>query len=100
MYSIFIQTSTPCIVDKTTPLYLLGEPASLLVVTYPHPLLSLVFQQLPHPLAFTPLILSHLACPNYIVYVENINNLDRLHLGQLLLTPKEGETRTIGYSKR
>jgi hypothetical protein len=33
-----------------TPLYLLGEPASLLVVTNTHPPLSLVCQQLPHPL--------------------------------------------------
>jgi hypothetical protein len=39
---------------------LLGEPASLLVVTNTHPSLSLVCQQLPHPLAFTPLTLSHL----------------------------------------
>jgi hypothetical protein len=50
---------TPCIVDKTTSLYFLGEPASLLVVMNTHPPLFLVCQQLPHPLAFTPLTLSH-----------------------------------------
>jgi hypothetical protein len=41
MYSISVQL-TLCIVDKTTPLYFLGEPASLLMVTNAHPLLSLV----------------------------------------------------------
>ncbi len=45
----FPSKSTPCIIDKTTPLYFLGEPASLLVVTNSHPPLSLVCQQLPHP---------------------------------------------------
>ncbi len=49
---------TPC-TSKVTPLYLLGEPASLLVVTNPHPPSSLVCQQLSHPLALTPLTLSH-----------------------------------------
>jgi hypothetical protein len=50
---------TPGIINKTTPLYLLGEPASLLVVTNTHPPLSLVCQQLPHPFAFAPFTLSH-----------------------------------------
>ncbi len=45
--------------NKATPLYLLREPASLLVVTNTHPPLSLVYRQLSHPLAFTPLTLSH-----------------------------------------
>jgi hypothetical protein len=34
--------------------YLLGKPASLLVVANTHPLLSLVCQQLPHPLLVLP----------------------------------------------
>jgi hypothetical protein len=50
---------TPHVGNKTTPLYLLGEPASLLVVTNTHPPLFLVCQQLPHPFAFAPLTLSH-----------------------------------------
>jgi hypothetical protein len=54
----FPSNPTPCIIDKTTPLYLLKEPASLLVVTNTHPL-SLVCQQLPHPLAFASFTLSH-----------------------------------------
>jgi hypothetical protein len=45
--------------QQVTPFYLLREPASLLVVTNTHPPLSLVCQQLLHPLAFTPLTLSH-----------------------------------------
>ncbi len=49
---------TPC-ANKITLLNLLGEPASLLVVTNLHPPLSLVCQQLSHPFAFTPLTLSH-----------------------------------------
>jgi hypothetical protein len=44
--------------NKTTPLFLLGEPASLLVVTNTHPPLSLVRQQL-LTLCFAPLTLSH-----------------------------------------
>ncbi len=55
----FPPNPTPCITDKTTPLYLLGEPASLLVATNTHPPLSLVCQQLPHPLALASLALSH-----------------------------------------
>jgi hypothetical protein len=35
-------------------MYLLGEPASLLVMTNTHPPLSLVCQQLPHPLLALP----------------------------------------------
>jgi hypothetical protein len=46
---------TPCIDNKTTLLCLLGEQASLLVVTNTYPPMSLVYQQLPHPLAFLPL---------------------------------------------
>jgi hypothetical protein len=55
----FPSEPTPCIDTITTPLYLLGELASLLVVTNTHPPWSQVCQQLPHPLAFTPLTLSH-----------------------------------------
>ncbi len=58
MYNNRQRKITPC-TNKVTPLYLLGEPASLLVVTNPHPPLSLVCQQLSHLLAFTPLTLSH-----------------------------------------
>jgi hypothetical protein len=81
MYSIFIQV-IPCIVDKTTPLDLLGEPASLVVVTNTHPPLSLFCQELSHPLAFTP---SHPFTPpssNYIIYTDDINNLGRPRPGQ------------------
>ncbi len=39
--------------ERPRIMYLLGEPASFLVVTNSHPPLSLVCQQLPHPLAFT-----------------------------------------------
>ncbi len=72
MYSIS-PNSTPCIINKRTLLYLLGEPASLLVVTNTHPSLSLVCQELPHP--FTP------HSSNYIIYIDDINNLGRPHLG-------------------
>jgi hypothetical protein len=58
-HTAFPPNPTPCIIDKTTPLYLLGEQVSLLVVMNTHPPLSLVCQQLPHPLAFAPLTLSH-----------------------------------------
>ncbi len=44
---------TPCFPPPRV--YLLGEPTSLLVVANTHPPLSLVCQQLPHPLlAFPP----------------------------------------------
>jgi hypothetical protein len=62
--------------------YLLGEPASLLVVTKTHPPLSLVRQQLLHPLGFCP---SHPFTPhssNYIIYIHRINNLGCLRPGQ------------------
>jgi hypothetical protein len=55
----FPSNATPCIIDQTTLLYLLGEPASFLLVTNTHPPLSLVCQQLPNPLAFAPLTLSY-----------------------------------------
>jgi hypothetical protein len=44
---------TPCF--PPTRLHLLGEPTSLLVVANAHPPLSLVCQQLPHPLPALPL---------------------------------------------
>jgi hypothetical protein len=43
---------TPCF--PSTHVYLLGEPASLLVVANTHPPLSLVCQQLPHSLLALP----------------------------------------------
>jgi hypothetical protein len=43
---------TPC--SLLPRVYLLKEPASLLVVANTHPLLSLVCQQLPHPLLVLP----------------------------------------------
>ncbi len=49
----FSPNPTPHIINRTTPLFLLGEPASLLMVTNTHPPLSLVCQQLPHPLLYT-----------------------------------------------
>jgi hypothetical protein len=60
-------------VNKITPLYLLGEPACLLMVTNTHPPLSLVCQQLAYPLLypsypFTP------HSSNFIIYIDNINN--------------------------
>ncbi len=55
----FIRTN-PLPQQQSNPAYLLGEPASLLVVTNTHPPLSLICQQLSRPLAFTPLALS---CP-------------------------------------
>jgi hypothetical protein len=65
------------------PIYLLGEPASLLIVTNAHPPLSLVYQQLPHPL----LCPSHPFTPyssSYTIYINNINNnLSRLCQRQL-----------------
>ncbi len=64
---------TPLHFNKTTLLYLLGEPASLLVVTNTHLPLSLVRQQSPHPL----LCPSHPVTPhssNYIIYIDDINN--------------------------
>jgi hypothetical protein len=78
--------TTPCI-NKPTPLYLLGEPASLLVVANTHPPFSLVCQQLPHPLAFSPLTLSHPTVHITIfTYIDNINNLSCLHAGHYLFT--------------
>ncbi len=67
---------------ETTPYYLLGEPASLLLLTNSHPPLSLVCQ-LPHPLGSTPFhpFLTHSSY--YIIYIDHINNLGRLHPGQL-----------------
>jgi hypothetical protein len=49
----FSRTVEP-LLNKVTLYFLLGEPASLLVVTNPHPPLSLVCYQLPRPLALTP----------------------------------------------
>jgi hypothetical protein len=72
----FSPNLTPCVVNKTTPLYLLGEPASLLMVTNTHIPLSLVRQHLSHPL----LCPSHPFTPhssNYVIYIDNINNLGR-----------------------
>ncbi len=43
---------SPCLMPFRV--YLLGEPTSLLVVANTHPLLSLVCQQLPHPLLLLP----------------------------------------------
>jgi hypothetical protein len=54
---------------KKTPSYLLGEPASLLVVTNSHPPLSLVCRQLPHPLAFTPFTPFSPHSSHYIIYM-------------------------------
>ncbi len=65
---------TPCISNRTTLLYLIGELASLLVVTNAHPPLSLVCQQLPFPL----LCPSHPFTPyssSYTIYIDNINNI-------------------------
>ncbi len=63
--------------NKVTPLYLLGEPASLLVVANPHPPLSLVYQQLFHPLAFTPLILSHPTVHITLLYLHRQHQQSR-----------------------
>ncbi len=76
MYSSVFISTNPLHQQQTIPLDLLGEPASLLVVTNTHPPLSLVCQQLPHPLAFTPL--------PYIIDIDDINNLGRLRLGHVL----------------
>jgi hypothetical protein len=46
----------------------------MLVVTNTHPPLSLVCQQMPHPLAFAPFT-PHSS--NYIIYIDDINNLGR-----------------------
>jgi hypothetical protein len=64
-------------------LYLLGEPASLLVVTNTHPPLSLVCQQLPHPLlcpsyCLLPLTLSHPAVQ--IIYLHRRHQQPRSSL--------------------
>ncbi len=58
-YTAISNRTNPCISNQAKLLYLLREPASLLVVMNPHPPLTLVCQQLSHPLAFTPLTLSH-----------------------------------------
>ncbi len=56
--------------NKTTLLYLLGEPAFLLVVTNTHLPLSLVCHQKTAPPShpFTP------HSSNYIIYIDNIND--------------------------
>jgi hypothetical protein len=79
----FPTNPTPCIINKTNLLYFLGEPVSLLVVTNTHPPLSFVCQQLPHPL----LCPSHPFTPhssNYIIYMDDINNLGHPCPGQCL----------------
>ncbi len=61
--------------------YLKNQPASFLVVTNTHPPLSLVCQQLPHPL----LCSSHPFTPhssNYIIYIDNISHLSHLRREQ------------------
>jgi hypothetical protein len=71
-YSI-LSRPTPCTSIRQPPLYLLGEPASLLVRTNTDPPMSWVCQQLPHPL----LCPSHSFTPhssNYIIYIDDINN--------------------------
>jgi hypothetical protein len=77
----FPTNPTLSIINKTAPLYFLREPVSLLVVTNTHPPLSLVCQQLPHPL----LCPSHPFIPhssNYIIYMDDINNLGHPCPGQ------------------
>ncbi len=72
MYSISTQPD-PLHINKTTLLYLFGDPASLLLVTNTHLPLSLVCQKLPHPL----LCPSHPFTPhssNNIIYIDDINN--------------------------
>ncbi len=67
---------TPCI-SKHPLFYFLLFPATFLVVTTTHPPLSLVCQQLSHPLLcppFTP------HSSNYIIYTD-ISNLGRLRPG-------------------
>jgi hypothetical protein len=52
---LFNASFNPTPYFSPTRVYLLGEPTSLLVVANTHPPLSLVCQQLPHPLlAFPP----------------------------------------------
>jgi hypothetical protein len=96
MYSSSIRTN-PFIVIKTTPLYLLGGPASLLVVVNTHPPLSLVCQQLPHPLLALPLFQTpaapHSSC--YIIYTDDISNssrpcLEQFHLYRYFLAVRIG----------
>jgi hypothetical protein len=81
-YTTFPPNLTPCIWNRRTPFYLVGEPASLLVVMNAHPPFSLVCQQLPHPL----LCPSHPFTPyssGYTIYIDGINNnLGRLRPGQ------------------
>ncbi len=45
----------------------------------------MVCQELSLPLAFTPLTLSHPHSSNYIIDIDDINNLSRPRLGQELL---------------
>jgi hypothetical protein len=51
----------------------LGEPTSLLVVTNAHPPLSLVSQQLPHPLLYPSHPFTHYSS-SYVIYIDDINN--------------------------
>jgi hypothetical protein len=46
-------------------------------------LCSWVCQQLPHPLAFPTFTPFSPSSTHYIIYIENINNIGRLHLGQV-----------------
>ncbi len=47
-------------------------PTSLLVVANIHPLLSLVYQQLPYPLPVLPPFTPHRS--SYNIYIDDINN--------------------------
>jgi hypothetical protein len=59
-HTAFPPNPTPCIINKTTPLYLLGEQASLLVVTNTHPPLSPSAQISSNMFQFCPEILAYL----------------------------------------
>ncbi len=54
IYTLFKASSSPTLCPPLPHVYLLGEPASLLMVANTHPPLSLVCKQLPHPLLVFP----------------------------------------------
>jgi hypothetical protein len=66
IYMLFNASFSPTTCLPLPCVYLLGEPTSLLVVRNTHPPLSLVCQQLPHPL----LALLTLHTPRWLQYLH------------------------------
>ncbi len=70
----------------------------LLVVTNSHPPWSPVWQQLPHPLAFTPFTPFPPLNPHYTIYKDDINNHGLLHPGQIQENDKK-IIETVAYGR-